>query len=139
MADPARQAHRVNGSGSSAHGRTNSTRSSGSGGGSSSETPAPTRSSGSRSRGGPSGGVESTVTRLLVAIKQLLESLTSWSSHKISEQDVSDVYVRLGNDFNACVVAFASFDIDMRQVHVSMFGVSEHSLRLPFLFGFPEL
>ncbi|KAG8993846.1 Bud site selection protein 6 [Tulasnella sp. 427] len=118
--DIARQAHRVNGSSSTTHGRTNSTRSSGSGGGSSSETPAPTRSSGSRSRNGPSGGVESAVTRLLVAIKQLLESLTSWSAKKISEQDVSDVYVRLGNDFNACVVAFASFDIDMRQVDVSM-------------------
>ncbi|KAG8911031.1 Bud site selection protein 6 [Tulasnella sp. 417] len=118
--DITRQAHRVNGSSSSVHGRTNSTRSSGSGGGSSSENPAPIRSSGSRSRGGPSGGVESTVTRLLVAIKQLLESLTSWSNRRISEQDVSDVYVRLGNDFNSCVVAFTAFDIDMRQVHVSM-------------------
>ncbi|KAG8991025.1 Bud site selection protein 6 [Tulasnella sp. 427] len=92
--DIARQAHRVNGSSSTTHGRTNSTRSSGSGGGSSSETPAPTRSSGSRSRNGPSGGVESAVTRLLVAIKQLLESLTSWSAKKISEQDVSDVELR---------------------------------------------
>ena len=30
-----------------------------------------------------------------------------------TEQDVSDVYVRLGNDFNAAVAAFASFNIDM--------------------------
>ncbi|KAG1732477.1 actin interacting protein 3-domain-containing protein [Suillus lakei] len=49
--------------------------------------------------------VESAVTRLLVAIKQLLESLTQWS--------IRDVYVRLGNDFNAAVAAFAAFNIDM--------------------------
>lgn len=57
--------------------------------------------------------VESTVTRLLVAIKQLLEALTLWSTGKMTEQQVSDVYVRLGNDFNAAVAAFAAFNIDM--------------------------
>lgn len=57
--------------------------------------------------------VESAVTRLLVAIKQLLESLTQWSHQQITEAQVSDVYVRLGNDFNAAVAAFAAFDIDM--------------------------
>lgn len=60
--------------------------------------------------------VESAVTRLLVSIKQLLESLTRWSRQEVSETDVSDVYVRLGNDFNAAVAAFASFNIDMRCV-----------------------
>ncbi|OJA13539.1 hypothetical protein AZE42_07318, partial [Rhizopogon vesiculosus] len=57
--------------------------------------------------------VESAVTRLLVAIKQLLESLTQWSQRKMDEEQVSDVYVRLGNDFNAAVAAFAAFNIDM--------------------------
>ncbi|KAI6101321.1 actin interacting protein 3-domain-containing protein [Pisolithus sp. B1] len=57
--------------------------------------------------------VESAVTRLLVAIKQLLESLTLWSNLQMSEGQISDVYVRLGNDFNAAVAAFASFNIDM--------------------------
>ncbi|KAI6042045.1 actin interacting protein 3-domain-containing protein [Pisolithus marmoratus] len=57
--------------------------------------------------------VESAVTRLLVAIKQLLESLTLWSNLQMSEAQISDVYVRLGNDFNAAVAAFASFNIDM--------------------------
>lgn len=57
--------------------------------------------------------MESAVTRLLVAIKQLLESLTLWSQQKVPETHVSDVYVRLGNDFNAAVGAFASFNIDM--------------------------
>lgn len=57
--------------------------------------------------------VESAVTKLLVAIKQLLEALTLWSTLKMSEGQVSDVYVRLGNDFNAAVTAFAAFNIDM--------------------------
>lgn len=65
----------------------------------------------SRSHAHPA--VESAVTRLLVAIKQLLESLTQWSTGKMDENQVSDVYVRLGNDFNAAVAAFAAFNIDM--------------------------
>lgn len=56
------------------------------------------------------------MTRLLVSIKQLLESLTKWSQQQMSEEDVSDVYVRLGNDFNAAVAAFASYNIEMRCV-----------------------
>ncbi|GJE90397.1 AIP3 domain-containing protein [Phanerochaete sordida] len=35
---------------------------------------------------------------------------------KKNEQDVSDVYVRLGNDFNAAVAAFASYNIDMAEL-----------------------
>jgi hypothetical protein len=57
--------------------------------------------------------VESAVTRLLVSIKELLESLTQWSELKLSEEGVSDVYVRLGNDFNTAVHAFSLFNIDM--------------------------
>ncbi|KAJ7043575.1 actin interacting protein 3-domain-containing protein [Mycena alexandri] len=69
---------------------------------------------GSRSASHPA--VESAVTRLLVAIKQLLEALTQWSLLKIDESNVSDVYVRLGNDFNAAVAAFAAFNIDMAEL-----------------------
>lgn len=57
--------------------------------------------------------VESAVTRLLVSIKQLLETLTQWSKGEVSETQVSDVYVKLGNDFNSAVTAFTSFNIDM--------------------------
>lgn len=57
--------------------------------------------------------MESAVTRLLVSIKALLEALTNWSVSKNTEKQVSDVYVRLGNDFNAAVAAFAAFSIDM--------------------------
>ncbi|KAI0060266.1 AIP3-domain-containing protein, partial [Artomyces pyxidatus] len=60
--------------------------------------------------------VESAVTRLLVSIKQLLESLTKWANQQATEDEVSDVYVRLGNDFNAAVAAFASYNIDMSEL-----------------------
>ncbi|PFH51911.1 hypothetical protein AMATHDRAFT_141443 [Amanita thiersii Skay4041] len=60
--------------------------------------------------------VESAVTRLLVSIKNLLESLTQWSQLKIDENRVSDVYVCLGNDFNAAVAAFGAYNIDMSEL-----------------------
>ncbi|KAF9077955.1 actin interacting protein 3-domain-containing protein [Rhodocollybia butyracea] len=70
----------------------------------------------SSSRPGTSPAVESAVTRLLVSIKQLLEALTQWSTLKVDEAHVSDVYVRLGNDFNAAVAAFGAFNIDMSEL-----------------------
>jgi len=35
-----------------------------------------------------------------------------WSSRQIDEETVSDAYVRLGNDFNNVVAAFAAYQID---------------------------
>ncbi|KAL6306126.1 actin interacting protein 3-domain-containing protein [Sparassis latifolia] len=64
----------------------------------------------------PSPQVETAVTRLLVSIKQLLEALTKWSKQEVSEMDVSDVYVRLGNDFNAAVAAFSLYRIEMSEL-----------------------
>ncbi|UZJ52734.1 hypothetical protein CBS101457_002054 [Exobasidium rhododendri] len=60
--------------------------------------------------------MESSVTRLLVATKMLLESLTKWSLGQKTETQVSDIYVRLGNDFNVANVAFGSYGIDMRDL-----------------------
>lgn len=57
--------------------------------------------------------IESTVTRLLVATKQLLESLTRWAHKEASEQDVSDIYVTLGNEFNIACRAFLSSGIEV--------------------------
>jgi hypothetical protein len=57
--------------------------------------------------------IESTVTRLLVATKQLLESLTQWARGEASEQDVSDVYVNLGNEFNVACRAFLNAGVDV--------------------------
>ncbi|KAI8974615.1 actin interacting protein 3-domain-containing protein [Trametes punicea] len=69
-----------------------------------------------RSRTAPNPAVESAVTRLLVSIKVLLESLTQWSKQVVDENYVSDVYVRLGNDFNSAVAAFGAFGIDMNEL-----------------------
>ncbi|EIW65142.1 uncharacterized protein TRAVEDRAFT_112207, partial [Trametes versicolor FP-101664 SS1] len=49
-------------------------------------------------------------------IKVLLESLTQWSKQIVDENYVSDVYVRLGNDFNSAVAAFGAFSIDMNEL-----------------------
>ncbi|KIP02833.1 hypothetical protein PHLGIDRAFT_111593 [Phlebiopsis gigantea 11061_1 CR5-6] len=68
------------------------------------------------SRAQASPAIESAVTRLLVSIKALLETLTLWSTLQKTENDVSDVYVRLGNDFNAATAAFASYNIDMTEL-----------------------
>jgi hypothetical protein len=64
----------------------------------------------------PVPAVQTAVTRLLVATKQLLETLTQWSQGKSTENDVSDVYVRMGNDFNSAVAAFQACGIDMSYV-----------------------
>ncbi|CAH7666893.1 actin interacting protein 3-domain-containing protein [Phakopsora pachyrhizi] len=61
--------------------------------------------------------MESTVTRLLVATKQLLESLTDWSHGRIDEGAVSDIYVRLGNEFNSASLAFSREGIDMSDLN----------------------
>lgn len=57
--------------------------------------------------------IESTVTRLLVATKRLLESLTHWAKREASEQDVSDIYVTLGNEFNIACRAFLSSGVEV--------------------------
>ena len=64
--------------------------------------------------------VESAVTRLLVSIKFLLEALSLWSTQRMTETDVSDVYVRLGNAFNAAVAAFGQFGIEMTCVSIPL-------------------
>ncbi|KTW26735.1 hypothetical protein T552_02739 [Pneumocystis carinii B80] len=56
--------------------------------------------------------VESSITKILLATKQLLEVLNSWSHGNAEERDVSDVYVRLGNEFNLAISAFSNAKID---------------------------
>ncbi|KAK9490939.1 actin interacting protein 3-domain-containing protein [Lipomyces doorenjongii] len=57
--------------------------------------------------------IESCVTKLLVATKQLLECLTQWAEGDRSDKDVSDVYVSLGNEFNTTSRAFQNIGIDV--------------------------
>ncbi|WWC67062.1 uncharacterized protein I206_100969 [Kwoniella pini CBS 10737] len=67
----------------------------------------PRRTSGSsKSTGQYTSALDSSITRLLVTTKQLLHGLEQWSQSLISETDVSDIYVRLGNGFEVCIQAF---------------------------------
>ncbi|KAF2840635.1 AIP3-domain-containing protein [Patellaria atrata CBS 101060] len=56
--------------------------------------------------------IEKSVTHLLVATKQLLETLTQWSRGTATEAAVSDVYVRLGYEFNIASRSFNSIGVD---------------------------
>lgn len=47
-----------------------------------------------------------------MATKQLLETLTQWSRHNATEAEVSDVYVRLGYEFNIASRAFNAIGVD---------------------------
>ncbi|KAI1329369.1 bud site selection protein 6 [Xylariaceae sp. FL0255] len=77
------------------------------------------RSTGSSRRNQSSGGssmplsqIEKSVTHLLVATKQLLETLTQWSRGSATDTQVSDVYVRLGYEFNMACRAFTAINVD---------------------------
>jgi hypothetical protein len=60
--------------------------------------------------------IESSVTRLLVSTKHLLESLTQWAREQADDKFVSDAYVKLGNDFRAATRAFTSAGIDITDI-----------------------
>lgn len=47
-----------------------------------------------------------------MATKQLLETLTQWSRHQATDAQVSDVYVRLGYEFNIACRAFTAINVD---------------------------
>ncbi|ODV89781.1 hypothetical protein CANCADRAFT_4407 [Tortispora caseinolytica NRRL Y-17796] len=75
--------------------------------------------------------IESSVTRLLVATKRLLEVLSEWALQQASDSDVSDVYVRLGNEFNIVCRAFihAGYDVrDLGDVPGSLRSILEEAL-----------
>lgn len=60
--------------------------------------------------------IESSVTRLLVSTKHLLESLTLWARQEEDDKFVSDAYVKLGNDFRAAAKAFTNAGVDISDV-----------------------
>lgn len=63
--------------------------------------------------GGTLATIESSVTRLLVSTKHLLESLTLWARQESDDKFVSDAYVKLGNDFRSASKAFTAAGIDV--------------------------
>ena len=60
--------------------------------------------------------IESSVTRLLVSTKHLLESLTQWARQEADDKYVSDAYVKLGNDFRTAIRAFTNNGIDTSDI-----------------------
>ncbi|KAK4667471.1 Bud site selection protein 6 [Podospora pseudopauciseta] len=70
------------------------------------------RTNSSASTSVPLSQIEKSVTHLLVATKQLLETLTQWSRGNATDTQVSDVYVRLGYEFNMACRAFTAINVD---------------------------
>lgn len=60
--------------------------------------------------------IDSSVTKLLVATKRLLESLTAWSRRRATEKDVSDIYVTLGNELNIACRAFSHINMSVQDL-----------------------
>ncbi|KAF9902503.1 Bud site selection protein 6 [Linnemannia zychae] len=60
--------------------------------------------------------IEATVTKLLVATKQLLEGLTLWSTRKVTEDQVSDIFVQLATEFNMATQSFHEVGIDTSEL-----------------------
>ncbi|KAF9939057.1 Bud site selection protein 6 [Mortierella alpina] len=60
--------------------------------------------------------IEATVTKLLVATKQLLEGLTLWSTRKMTEDQVSDIFVQLATQFNLASQSFHEVGIDTSEL-----------------------
>ena len=67
----------------------------------------------------------------MIATKQLLETLTQWSRHTATEGEVSDVYVRLGYEFNIACRAFTQIGVetsDLGPVPDLLRGILEDTL-----------
>ncbi|KAK9466285.1 actin interacting protein 3-domain-containing protein [Lipomyces arxii] len=69
--------------------------------------------SGSTRRQNAISTIESSVSKLLTAAKQLLDCLALWAEGSRSEFDVSDVYVTLGQEFNITSRAFRSIGMEV--------------------------
>jgi hypothetical protein len=57
--------------------------------------------------------IEQSVTKLLLATKQLLDGLTQWSNGRINDQQVYDIFHSLTAQFAQAKRAFESADISM--------------------------
>ncbi|KAF9918148.1 Bud site selection protein 6 [Lobosporangium transversale] len=60
--------------------------------------------------------IEATVTKLLMATKQLLDGLTLWANRKASEDQVSDIFVQLATQFNLASQSFHEVGIDTSEL-----------------------
>ncbi|CAI2171981.1 16337_t:CDS:2 [Funneliformis geosporum] len=61
----------------------------------------------------PMSSIESIVTQLLITTRLLLEGLTGWSLGRMTEQQVSDTYVKLASELQTVIHIFGQSGIDM--------------------------
>lgn len=101
------------GSSTSARRRPQNPPSRASNGGPPSRASSPAPGSSSQRDSASASGIDTVVTRLLVSTKVLLEGLTQWSIGNCTDEKISDMYVKLGNDLNAACAAFAREKISM--------------------------
>lgn len=76
--------------------------------------------------------VETTVTKLLISTKHLLQTLTQWSKGLVTEKIVSDAYVQLGNDLKVVSKFFKHLGVDvsdLANVPMNLRKVLEGALR----------
>lgn len=74
------------------------------------------------------------MTRVLVLVKHLLETLTRWSQGQADADEVSDIYVRLGNEFNLLCRYLTSLGIetsDLGPVPDALRTILEETLEQP--------
>ncbi|EDO17338.1 hypothetical protein Kpol_1062p48 [Vanderwaltozyma polyspora DSM 70294] len=91
-------------------------------------------SSGLKSPVANNASVESTVTKLLISTKHLLQTLTQWSKGVTSEKTVSDAYVQLGNNLKVVSKFFKHLGVDvsdLTDLPRSLRKVLESALREP--------
>lgn len=74
------------------------------------------------------------MSALLDQTRRLETALQRWAALEISENEVSDVFVTVGNTFHAMLAAFAVWNIDMRYVHFPY--VYWYSCNLKYSFHF---
>ncbi|KAK1220207.1 hypothetical protein PQX77_017027 [Marasmius sp. AFHP31] len=63
------------------------------------------------------GDVPAAVRNLLLSMKQLQEVLRQWSVGQATEGQVSDIYVRIGTDFNTTTHAFNYHHLDLSELY----------------------
>ncbi|KAG6902481.1 hypothetical protein C0995_016058 [Termitomyces sp. Mi166 len=59
----------------------------------------------------------SSVRSLLSATKRLQELLKQWSMGQATETQISDAYVKVGEDFNMTIRAFEYYKVDLRHIY----------------------
>ena len=78
--------------------------------------------------------VPACVSALLDQTRRLETALQRWAALEITENEVSDVFVTVGNTFHAMLAAFAAWNIDMRYVYFFYVRLCVHNLNICFIF-----